>query len=90
MRFYNFCLHKAYFEKGYSLTNYLKYAIALFGLSSLNVSATMWMAVFYAVACYLIGVGWYKFNFIEAEIEVGNRFNLFVKEMRKNKVLNRN
>jgi len=84
MRGYKFCLYKAYFEKGYALTGYLKYVIALFGLSTLNLKVTMIAAMIYAVSCFLIGWGWYHFGIIKAEIEVGNRFNLFVKEMRKN------
>lgn len=82
MKLYNFCLFKAYFEKGYSLTNYVKYLIALFGLSSLNVKLTMILGVIYAISCLIIGYLWYKLGFIEAEIEVNNRFNLFVKEVR--------
>jgi len=83
MKHYRFCLLKAYFEKGYALTNYVKYIIALFGLSSLNVSATLIMGFAYGVACFIIGWLWFKYNFYEAENEVGNRFNPFVKEMRK-------
>ena len=83
MKYYKFCLLKAYFEKGYGLTNYIKYLIALFGLSSLNVKSTLIMALFYAVGCFILGYYWFRFGVIEAEIEVGNQFNHFVKEMRK-------
>lgn len=83
LRFYKLALHKAYFEKGYSLTNYVKYLIALFGLSSLNVKVTLSLGVVYAFFCYFIGLGWYRFGFIEAEIEVSNQFNLFVKQVRE-------
>ena len=76
-------LHKAYFEKGYALTSYIKYAIALFGISSLNVKATMIIGIIYAFLCYFLGWGWFYYNFIEEEIEVGNAFNRFVKEMRR-------
>ena len=79
---YKFCLLKAYFEKGYSLTNYIKYMIALFGLSYLNVKTTLIMAIIYGVSCFAIGYYWYKWDFITQEIEVSNKFNLFVKEMR--------
>ena len=80
---FKFNLHKTYFEKGYSLTNYVKYLIALFGLSSLNVKATLIMGFIYAVCCYFIGLIWLKFGWYEAEIEVSNYFNKFVQEMRK-------
>lgn len=82
MRYYNFCLLKAWFEKGYGLTNYIKYIIALFGLSSLNVKATLIMGLVYGLSCFLIGWVWYHYKFIEAEHEVNNRVNPFVKEMR--------
>lgn len=83
MKFFRFCLHKHYFEKGYGLTNYIKYLIALFGLSSLNVKSTMLMASGYSILCYFVGRWWYTSKAISAEIEVGNRVNPFVKEMRK-------
>jgi hypothetical protein len=75
-------LYKAYFEKGYSLTNYVKYVIALFGLTSLNLKLTMIFAGIYALSCFVIGWAWYHYGLIYAEMEVSNRFNLFVKEMR--------
>lgn len=87
MRGYKFCLIKAYFDKGLGLTNYVKLAIGYFGIASLNVKATLIIAAIYFVFCFGIGWFWYKLKFIEAEIEVGNRFNLFVKEMRKKQKL---
>ena len=83
LKFYKLCLHKAYFEKGYALTNYIKYLIALFGLSSLNVKATLSLGLGYAFFCYFIGLIWYKFRIIDAELEVSNKVNPFVREMRK-------
>lgn len=82
MKRYKFCLLKAYFEKGYSLTNYVKYIIALFGLASLNVKATLILGFIYGFSCFIVGWAWFKYGFVEAELEVQNRFNLFVKEMR--------
>lgn len=81
-KIYKFCLIKAYFDKGLGLTSYVKYFIALFGIASQDVSKTLWITFFYAVFCFILGYAWYKYNFIEQEIEVGNKFNLFVKEMR--------
>ena len=82
MKYYKIALHKRYFEYGYGITNYIKYSIALFGLSSLNVKATLIIAIVYAVACYFLGWFLYKINFPTAEKEVENKYNLFVKEMR--------
>ena len=84
MKGYKFCLIKAYFDKGIGLTNYVKYLIAFFGISSLNVKATLILAVIYLISCFFLGWFWFKYKFIEAETEVNNRFNPFVKEMRGN------
>ena len=83
MRFYKFALIKAYFDKGYGTTSYFKYAIALFGLASLQTLTTLIIFFFYGISCFFIGWLWYKYGFAEAEQEVSNRFNLFVKEMRR-------
>lgn len=75
--------HKAYFEKGYGLTAYTKWIIAFYGLAANDLGFTLILALFYIPFCYIVGRIWYKKGFITAEIEVGNRMNLFVKEMRK-------
>ena len=79
---YKICLHKSYFDTGLSLTNYLKYLIAFFGLATLNLRLTMIIAVVYAVVCYLLGYLWFKYAWINAEREVKNKYDEFVKEMR--------
>ena len=76
---------KRYFDTGYNLTSYIKYAVALFGLSSLNVSATLVIAFVYGVACFIIGYLWFAFKFVEVDNEISNRFNLFTREMREMK-----
>jgi len=86
MKWFRFCTHLTYFEQGYSKTNYVKYVIALFGLSSLDVSTTMWAAFFYAILCYVVGREWYLRGFATAQMEVSNKYNKFVKDMRKRKV----
>ena len=86
---YRLCLWKGYFEKGYQLLNYAKYLIALFALSSLNVVVTMVLAAFFTVLCFFLGWFWFRYDWIKAEIEVGNNFNLFVKQMRKRISANR-
>ena len=83
LRGYRFVLHKAYFDKGMSLTSYVKYLIAFFGVASSDVKLTLIIAGFYAVFCYFLGLVWFKYRMIDAETEVGNRFNPFVKEMRQ-------
>lgn len=84
MRFenkYRVILHKRYFDKGYSFFGMIKYAFA--GILVFDYFLGLVMSSIYAVVCYIIGRLWYKYHWEEAEAEVGNRFNLFVKEMRE-------
>jgi len=80
---YKLCLWKSYFDKGLGLTNYVKYLIAFFSLASRDIEAILFLGAIYGVFCFLLGWWWYSSDFIEAEIEVSNKFNKFVKEMRR-------
>ena len=80
---FKIALWKRYFDIGYGTLGFVKYLVALFGLSSLNVGATMTFGFIYLFFCLLFGRLWVAFGMYEAEIEVGNKFNLFVREMRK-------
>ena len=82
MKFYKFVLLKAYFDKGYGVTSYFKFAIAIFGVSSLNPKLTLSIFFVYGLLCFLIGWIWYKYGFAESEAEVSNKVNPFVQEMR--------
>jgi hypothetical protein len=75
-------LHKAYFEKGLSITSYAKYLIAFFGLASGDLFSTIILGLVYIPICYSIGWFWFKKEFAKAELEVTNRINPFVEEMR--------
>ena len=80
------CLWKAYFEKGLSLTNYVKYIVALFGMAEVidgNFNTALVIMIIYAVNCFVLGWAWFRLGLMDAEHEVYNRFNPFVKEMRK-------
>jgi len=81
-RCYKFILFKSYFDKGWSQTSLIKYAIALFGITSNQVLQTMIWGAGYAVFCFIVGAIWYKMGLTESENEVANKHNLFVKEMR--------
>jgi len=87
MRFYKLCLHKAYFEKGMSLTNFFKYFIALIGVTNYvlvdNVNITIFLVIFYFIFCYFLGWAWVNKGFYIAEQEVSNQFNLFQRQVRK-------
>ena len=86
MRCYKLMLYKAYFEKGYALTNYVKYFILLFGVLEAvkiqSVYKTLLFAFLYGIACFFIGWVWYNYGLITSELEVNNQFNLFVQEVR--------
>jgi len=83
MKFYRLALLKAYFDEGYGFTSYFKYLIAFYGMASLDVKVTMIVGLAYGVSCF--GIGWliFKSRFKNAQIEVQNRVNPFVDEMRK-------
>ena len=83
MKFYKFCLWKAYFEKGYSVTSYLKYVVAIAAIKIDSIKTIIILGLAYALACLIIGKLWYKYGFIDAEHEVQNKVNPFVREMRK-------
>ena len=80
---YRFVLWKAYFEKGWALTSYIKYVIALFGLSSLNVKLTLFLGFLYGIDCFVVGWVWWKLKLVDEEQEVQNVINPFVREVRK-------
>ena len=87
MRFYKLALLKAYFEKGYAMLSYPKYVLFLMGLGDViandgDYNRVLIIGFLVGLACFLLGWICYKYNFVDAEIEVGNRFNPFVKEMR--------
>ncbi len=81
-KLYKFCLWKAYFEKGYGLSHYFFKLVAVLGITAGNVKALGIFGVLYAIFCFFLGWGWYHYGVIYQEIEVGNRFNIFVTEMR--------
>ena len=75
-------LLKAYLDKGMGLTYYVKYLIALFGISSLDVKTTMIISFAWMFLSFFIGWIWYRYKLVDTETEIGNLFNPFVKEMR--------
>lgn len=83
LRGWKFLLHKTYFDKGTSITNYLKYPIGLITLASLSVKVAIISAVLYAVFCYIVGRLWYYYKLVETENEIGNYFNPFQREVRE-------
>ena len=82
MKFYKFALLKSYFDKGYSVTNYLKTPLGFIGLKIFSVEWLILSFVFYAIGCFFLGMIWYKFHITDAEYEVGNKFNPLAYEIR--------
>ncbi len=86
IRGYRFFQVKAYFDKGFGFLNYLKYLIFLLGMDGAFKGNTKFIIILiagYAVLCFIIGFIFYHCGLIEAENEVGNRYNLFQQEVRK-------
>ena len=88
MRFYKFCLWKAYFDKGFGIFNYLKYPLFLIGLGDVIATGGDWkrvaiVSILLAVFCLIAGRYMYKSGYASAEHEVQNKINPFVKQMRE-------
>jgi len=81
---FKICLWRAYFTKGEGMISYGKYLIAFFGLASQDLSTTMLLGLLYVVFSFVFGYVLYNSDFVRAEIEVGNKYNNFVEEMRRN------
>ena len=88
MKYFRLAKWKYYFNIGYGETSFVKYLIAFFGLASSDVNRTLTYGIVYGVACFIIGYIICKSGFQASQIEVGNRFNPFIEEMRKTKLLN--
>jgi len=86
-------LLKAYFDRGLSLTNYMKYIIAIFGFYSLSENIDfkylLIIGVFYIIFCFILGWLWYKYRLIDLENEINNIYNPFQREIRRKLRVNR-
>ena len=76
-------MYKLYFDKGLALSNYFKYLIAFYGLASLDLKATMYIAFGYAFFCVALGWFWINYRLIETEAEISNILNPFQREVRE-------
>lgn len=77
-------LQRNYVSQGKAMFGFIYGLIALFGISSRDVKTTLILGVIYSFFCYFAGRYLYKHRWVEADIEAGNRYNPFVKEMRAN------
>jgi len=79
-------LQKRYFDLGYGITNYIKVVVAVIGIGEMATGSkplALIMLFLYGIFCYLVGLGYVKYGWYTLDIEITNKFNLFVKEMRK-------
>jgi len=89
LRGYRFCLFKGFFDKGYGLLSFPKYILVLLGAGEVlrtrgeNPEFIVLAGFCFGLLCILIGAIWYKTGLVLSEAEVGNRFNLFQREMRE-------
>lgn len=84
---YKIMLWKGYFDRGWSLLNYVKYILLAFGAYNMvtegNIKLILVIALVYGFFCLILGRAYFKYGWVTAGHEVQNQFNLFVKEMRK-------
>lgn len=84
---YKLLLWKTYVDRGRGLTSYFNELFLLFGFWQISSRANpLWLIAtifFYVVLCFVIGWAYFKYGWEIADKEVQNRYNLFVKEMRK-------
>ncbi len=79
-------LQKRYFDTGYGITSYIKVVVAVFGVGSVVTGYRLLpfiMLLLYGIFCYVIGWAYLKYGWYTIDLEITNKFNLFVKEMRK-------
>lgn len=79
-------LWKYYFDKGFSLTNNVKYVIGLVALYEVTklstVRSTIILGGIWGTISFFLGWWWYRKDWNAAELEIQNRINPFVQEMR--------
>lgn len=78
---------KYYFDKGFSLLNYVKYFIAIFAIYEVQildkVMITALMAVTFFIICFFLGRHFYTHDWNSIELEIQNKINPFVQEVRE-------
>lgn len=80
---YRLMLYQTYFDTGYSLTRYLFYMVALFGLTTQDLFHTLALAVVYGISCFFLGWLYFKHHWADAKAEVSNNYNPFVRHVKR-------
>lgn len=82
LKCYKLLLWKRYFDTGFSLTNYFKYLLLIFGWATDDVKTTIIIGIVWAFACLILGRLWFHYRLIDTEQEIMNIFNPFQREVR--------
>lgn len=88
-KWYKLALLWSYFNQGYSIASFPKWVAAVFGVGEVvnkNYFTVLIGAFIFGIFCIFVGWICFKSGFIEAMNEVGNRHNLFMKEVRNSKL----
>jgi hypothetical protein len=83
------CRAKLWLNKGMDITGPVKYVLIMLGLSFDDVDVLVVIGVLYCVVVLIVGLCWYRYGFMTAEIEVNNVVNAFVDDVRKSLNINR-
>lgn len=75
--------HKNYMDCGINMTKYFMYLLVLFGWVTNNKEATIYASIAYIIFSYILGWAYFRFGWMKAQMEVSNRVNPFVEEVRK-------
>lgn len=84
---YKILLLKRYFDTGYGITNYFKYPLIFFGAYSfqtnIDLMITLLISIIWGVFCFIFGWAFIKYDWYKIDLEITNKLNIFVEEMRK-------
>lgn len=87
VRFWRFALLKKCFDFGIGVTSYFTKVLMVVGFAAImggmDVKTTLLFGIGYTLFCFILGFFWIILGLVDAEQEVGNIFNLFVKQMRR-------
>ena len=87
MKLYKLAFFYSAFNQGYSLTSPIKWVAATFGIGAAiqnyNLLWILFGSVIYFILCLVTGILCFKYGWVDAMAEVGNKYNPFVKQMRK-------
>jgi len=76
-------LQRNYITQGKAVFGFIWEFILLFGIASGNVRVTLYLGIGYYFLAYFFGRYLYKHEWVDADAEAANRYNPFVKQMRK-------